>query len=244
MSNLFRKYLGKLALMSAAVLWAGCSDAKEEKVDKPVAEKPQASQAEDFKDALKNINKNAKSKYLPSREMDTAGVTALYGCVNCGKSLIQVDSARLDNLVELVGCLYGTYGGGGIATKPKGDVIIPKDSDIEVIGVISITKPFILKVIRQRAAGLRHIFNKYRRKKQGFKQGTLVLKLKIGTLGIVSDVAVESTTTDYPEFDADIVKAVSRWKFPRTKYVGTVTFPLEFYERIPLPAYEIEYEME
>ena len=244
MSIFFRKYLGKLALMSAAMLWAGCSDAKEDKANEVITENPATSEAKNLRKALTDLNKEMNSRYLTFREMDTAGVTALYGCVNCGKSPIQVDSARLDNLVELVGCLYGTCGGGGIATKPKGDVIIPKDSDIEVIGVISITKPFILKVIRQRAAGLRHIFNKYRKKKQGFKQGTLVLKLKIGTLGIVSDVAVESTTTDYPEFDADIVKAVSRWKFPRTKYVGTVTFPLEFYERIPLPAYEIEYEME
>ena len=109
-------------------------------------------------------------------------------------------------------------------------MITPTEKDISIDGEISKTKPFILKVVLQRTPGLRHIYNKYLKKKPSFK-GTLVLKLKIGTLGIVSDVTVESTTTDYPEFDAEIVKAVSRWKLPRTKRIGTVTFPLVFYER-------------
>lgn len=232
MAKFLSRHLGKLALMTAAALWASCSDAKEETAEEHAPPKTQASQSEEIQSAIKDINKDANSKYLPSREMDTSGVTALYGCINCGKAPIQEDSAKLDSIVELVGCLYGTCGGGGIATKPKGDVKTPTKKDISIDGEISNTKPFILKVVLQRTPGLRHIYNKYLKKKPSFK-GTLVLKLKIGTLGIVSDVTVESTTTDYPEFDAEIVKAVSRWKFSRTKYTGTVTFPLVFYEREP-----------
>ena len=235
MAKFLSKHLGKLALMTAAALWASCSDAKDERAEEHATPKTQASQSEEIQNAIKNINKNANSKYLPSREMDTSGVTALYGCINCGKSPIQEDSAKLDSIVELVGCLYGTCGGGGIATKPKGDVITPTEKDISIDGEISNTKPFILKVVLQRTPGLRHIYNKYLRirerdKEPGFK-GTLVLKLKIGTLGIVSDVTVESTTTDYPEFDADIVKAVSCWRFPTSKAGGSVTVPFNFYEK-------------
>jgi len=223
-----------LALMTAAALWASCSDAKEEKVDEHATPKTQASQSKDIQNAIKTINKNANSKYLPSREMDTSGVTALYGCINCEKATIQEDSAKLDSIVELVGCLYGTCGGGGIATKAKGNVTTPTENDISVDVDSSNTKSLILKVVRQRTPGLRHIYNKYLKirendKKPSFK-GTIVLKLEIGDLGAVSNVLVKSTTTDYPEFDEQIAKAVSRWKFPQAKHVGSITIPLTFQE--------------
>lgn len=234
MAKFLSKHLGKLAMMTAAALWASCSDAKEEKVDEHATPKTQASQSKDIQNAIKNINKNANSKYLPSREMDTSGVTALYGCINCEKAPIQEDSAKLDSIVELVGCLYGTCGGGGIATKAKGNVTTPTENDISVDVDSSNTKSLILKVVRQRTPGLRHIYNKYLKirennKKPSFK-GTIVLKLEIGDLGAVSNVLVKSTTTDYPEFDEQIAKAVSRWKFPQAKHVGSITIPLTFQE--------------
>ena len=234
MAKFLSKHLGKLALMTAAALWASCSDAKEEKVDEHATPKTQASQSKDIQNAIKNINKNANSKYLPSREMDTSGVTALYGCINCEKAPIQEDSAKLDSIVELVGCLYGTCGGGGIATKAKGNVTTPTENDISVDVDSSNTKSLILKVVRQRTPGLRHIYNKYLKirendKKPSFK-GTIVLKLEIGDLGAVSNVLVKSTTTDYPEFDEQIAKAVSRWKFPQAKHVESITIPLTFQE--------------
>ncbi len=217
MFNFFGKHLGKLALMTAAALWASCSDAKEEKADKVVSENSSASQTDEFRSAIKEISKKANTKYLPSREMDTAGVTVLYGCINCGKGRI-IDTV-LDTSPK---CLYGTCGRGKIASQPKGDVMIPEDADVEITGEIFETKPLVMKVIRDRIPGLRHIFNKYRKKKQGFKQGKL---------GIVSDVTVESTDTDYPEFDDAIIKAVNHWKFLRYKHIETVTIPFVFYER-------------
>jgi len=234
MAKFLSKHLGKLAMMTAAALWASCSDAKEEKVDEHATPKTQASQSKDIQNAIKNINKNANSKYLPSREMDTSGVTALYGCINCEKAPIQEDSAKLDSIVELVGCLYGTCGGGGIATKAKGNVTTPTENDISVDVDSSNTKSLILKVVRQRTPGLRHIYNKYLKirendKKPSFK-GTIVLKLEIGDLGAVSNVLVKSTTTDYPEFDEQIAKAVSRWKFPKNRTGGNVTVPFTFRE--------------
>ena len=225
MAKFLSKHLGKLALMTAAALWASCSDAKEEKVDEHATHKTQASQSKDIQNAIKNINKNANSKYLPSREMDTSGVTALYGCINCGKGRI-IDTV-LDTSPK---CLYGTCGSGKTARKPKGEINIPGVSDVEISDIIADDKPLFLKAIRERKPGLRHIFNKYRKNKPDFKQGTLILKLNIGTLGIVSDIIVESTTTDYPEFDEAIVKAVIRWKFPKSKTGGNVTIPFAFRE--------------
>ncbi|WP_290949040.1 TonB family protein [Fibrobacter sp.] len=60
-------------------------------------------------------------------------------------------------------------------------------------------------------------------------KGTIVLNLKIAASGAVENVDVKSSTTDYPEFDADIVKAVSSWMFPKSKAGGNVTIPFTFY---------------
>ena len=231
MAKFLSKHLGKLALMTAAALWASCSDAKDERAEEHATPKTQASQSEEIQNAIKNINKDANSKYLPSREMDTSGVTALYGCINCGKSPIQEDSAKQDSIAKLEDCLYGCMNivGSVVGTKARGNVITPTENNISVDVDSSNTKSLILKVVRQRTPGLRHIYYKYLKKKPSFK-GTLVLKLKIGTLGIVSDVTVESTTTDYPEFDEQIAKAVSRWKFPQAKHVGSITIQFTFQE--------------
>ena len=232
MAKFLSKHLGKLALMTAAALWASCSDAKDERAEEHATPKTQASQSEEIQNAIKNINKDANSKYLPSREMDTSGVTALYGCINCGKLPIQEDSAKQDSIAKLEGCLYGCMNivGSVVGTKARGNVITPTENNISVDVDSSNTKSFILKIVRQRTPGLRHIYYKYLKKKPSF-EGTLVLKLNIGTLGVVSEVTVVSTTTEYPEFDSEIAKAVSRWKFPQAKNTGTVTLPFTFYEK-------------
>ena len=66
--------------MTAAALLASCCDAKEEKVDKPVAdksvaEKSQAAQTDEFYRAIEEVLENANLKYRPPRKMDTMGIT-------------------------------------------------------------------------------------------------------------------------------------------------------------------------
>ena len=60
----------------------------------------QASQTEDFKDSLKDIGKNADSKYLPSRKMDTTGVAALYGCISRGNGRIACGKRPIDTTLD------------------------------------------------------------------------------------------------------------------------------------------------
>ena len=100
MAKFLSKHLGKVALMTAAALWASCNDAKEENADSLIAEKSQASQTEDFKDSLKDIGKNADSKYLPSRKMDTTGVVALYGCISRGNGRIACGKRPIDTTLD------------------------------------------------------------------------------------------------------------------------------------------------
>ena len=232
MAKFLSKHLGKVALMTAAALWASCSDAKEEKIDRPVVEKSQASQTEDFKDTLKDIGKKAKSKYLPSQEMDTTGVTALYGCANCGKKIIEIKT-----FASSAECLYGTCSGGDVEAKSNAVVTIPGEPDIEITGEISNAKPHVLKVVQARTPGLRHIYRKHLKKKTGFN-GTVILNLKINANGDVENVVTKSSTTSYQEFDAEIVKAVSRWKFSKSKTGGNMTIPFNFQEYGPTPSKE------
>lgn len=209
MAKFLSKHLGKLALMTAAALWASCSDAKEEKTNESTAEQAQASQSEEVKKNITSLNDGP----------------------------IQEDSAKLDSVLERGGCLYGCCNIVGIpckASKARGKIITPTENDISIENDSSDTKPFILNIVRQRTPGLRHIYLKYLKiresnNKPSFK-GTIVLKLEIGDLGAVSNVLVKSTTTDYPEFDEQIAKAVSRWKFPQAKHVGSITIPLTFQE--------------
>lgn len=235
MAKFLSKHLGKVALMTAAALWASCNDTKDEKADTLIAEKPQATQTEDFKDSLKDIRKNADSKYIPSRKMDTAGVAALYGCISHGNGRIVCGKRPIDTVLDTSAkCLYGTCGGVGFANKFKGEVTVPGESDVEIIGEIFNSKPLVLKAIHDRTPGLRHIFNKHLNIKPKFN-GTVILDLKIAANGAVENAIVKSSTTSYQEFDAEIVKAVSRWKFPKSKTGGKVTIPFTFQEYSPAP---------
>ena len=214
MAKFLSKYLGKLALMTAAALWASCSDVKEEKSDKPVVEKSEPAQTDEFHGAIEDILKNANLKYRPYhrpyRQMDTMGAIIRCEGIKCDESIINMLKDDVN--------------------KDKGKVTVSAESDIEVSGEISNTKPLVLKTIRNRIPGLRHVFNKYLKKNLVF-EGTIVLNLKIAAGGAVENVDVKSSTTDYPEFDADIVKAVSCWRFPTSKAGGSVTVPFNFYEK-------------
>ena len=87
-----------------------------------------------------------------------------------------------------------------------------------------------MKVVRQRTPGLRHIYNKFLKKKPGF-QGKVTLKFTIAPGGEVVSIAVVSSTTGYTEFDSEIKGAVGRWTFSKVKSGNTtVTIPFTFSE--------------
>ena len=122
-------------------------------------------------------------------------------------------------------------GGGGIATKAKGNIKTPSARDIDMgAGGGSRSAADIMKVIRQRTPGLRHIYNKFLKKKPGF-QGRVSLKFTIAPSGEIISISIASSTTGYSEFDASIKSAVENWTFSKVKAGNTtVTIPFTFSE--------------
>jgi len=87
-----------------------------------------------------------------------------------------------------------------------------------------------MKVVRQRTPGLRHIYNKFLKKKPGFL-GKVTLEFTIAPDGGITSIKKVSSTTGYGEFDDEIKSAVSRWKFGKIKSgKNTVTIPFTFVE--------------
>ena len=129
----------------------------------------------------------------------------------------------------LAGLLGG--GGGGIATKAMGSIKTPSERDIDMgAGGGSRSAADIMKVVRQRTPGLRHIYNKFLKKKPGF-QGKVTLKFTIAPGGEIISISIASSTTGYGEFDGEVKNAVSRWKFSKVKSGNTtVTIPFTFSE--------------
>ena len=122
-------------------------------------------------------------------------------------------------------------GGGGIATKAKGSIKTPSERDINIdAGGGSRSAADIMKVVRQRTPGLRHIYNKFLKKKPSF-QGKVILKFTIAPGGEIISISIASSTTGYNEFDEEVKTAVSRWKFSKVKSGNTtVTIPFPFSE--------------
>ena len=139
------------------------------------------------------------------------------------------ESGSEDEGVGLAGLFGG--GGGGIATKAKGNIKTPSARDIDMgAGGGSRSAADIMKVVRQRTPGLRHIYNKFAKKKPGF-QGKVALKFTIAPSGEVISISIASSTTGYGEFDAQIKSAVSNWTFSKVKAGNTtVTIPFTFSE--------------
>lgn len=128
----------------------------------------------------------------------------------------------------LAGLLGG--GGGGIATKANGSIKTPSERDIDMDTGGSRSATDIMKVIRQRNSGLRHIYNKFLKKKPGF-QGKVTLKFTIAPGGEIISISIASSTTGYGEFDGEVKNAVSRWKFSKVEAGNsTVTIPFTFSE--------------
>ena len=129
----------------------------------------------------------------------------------------------------LAGLLGG--GGGGIATKAKGSIKTPSMRDIDMgAGGGSRSAADIMKVVRQRTPGLRHIYNKCLKKKPGF-QGKVTLRFTIAPGGEIISISTVSSTTGFAEFDSEVKNAVSRWTFSKVKSGNTtVTIPFTFSE--------------
>ncbi|MCF0224041.1 MAG: TonB family protein, partial [Fibrobacter sp.] len=131
------------------------------------------------------------------------------------------------------GSISGLIGGasGALSTKAKGNLRTPSAKDIDMgsgSGNRSVTD--IMKVVKRRTPGLRHIYNKFLKKNPGFA-GKVTLKFTIAPGGEVIQNTIISSTTGYGEFDQEIRNAVSGWNFDKIKSGNTtVTIPFTFSE--------------
>lgn len=128
--------------------------------------------------------------------------------------------------------LGGLLGGsGGIATRAKGTIKTPSARDIDMgAGGGSRSAADIMKVVRQRTPGLRHIYNKFLKQKPGFA-GKVTLRFTIAPGGDIISISISSSTTGYSEFDESVKNTVKRWTFSKVKSGNTtVTIPFTFSE--------------
>lgn len=215
----FSKFLGKIALMTAATLWAACNDS-DKKAENPKSDK--------------------KSIVYPIK-LKKVEVSKIYR----DSFPIKAERPKLDGLLQTV-ALYGVPSDVVCESCPRGFVprcrIKPLSGKNIVIKGLDIDVQSFLKVYRQRVPGLRFVCNKYIRNRSDSAnefEGKIVLTLKIASSGEVEAVEITSTTIDenspFSAMNEEIKESVSRWVFPKTQAGGTITFPINLYEMIPFP---------
>ncbi|MBO7106108.1 MAG: AgmX/PglI C-terminal domain-containing protein [Fibrobacter sp.] len=195
MAKLFSRCLGKIVLMTAAALWAGCSDS-EKADDTTKQDKPKFVHPWDF------------SEYVEQKHAEKN----VHGNIND----------------DLWGCLYGC--GSGVATKSRGNAKF-SFVNVESADKQALDQERYLKVAQQRTPGLRHVYNKFLKKKADSFAGEITVKLIITEDGSVKKIQIVSSTTGYTEFDEEIKTLLSRWIFPKVESGEAIAvFSIKFYE--------------
>lgn len=131
-----------------------------------------------------------------------------------------------------------------IKRKTNGAVSAPTGDELKLADGVGHDKDSVLKVIRQRTPGLRHIYNKHLRKNRAKAclknsqdnfnpdfNGMVVFKLNINADGSVQKIEIQSSNTGNKDFDDEVKRALSRWKFPKMNSSEVVTFPITFFEK-------------
>ena len=168
-------------------------------------------------------------------EFDAFVSRAVEHCDEEYESKKELESVENEGYVEGgsdgIGYGLGSLLGGGIATRAKGTIRVASAHDIDIgpnDGHRSAAD--IMKVVRQRTPGLRHIYNKYLKKQPGFV-GKGTLRFTIAPGGDVITISIVSSSTGYSEFDNAVKNAVKHWTFSKVKSGNTtVTIPFTFSE--------------
>ncbi|WP_294961288.1 AgmX/PglI C-terminal domain-containing protein [uncultured Fibrobacter sp.] len=222
MAKLFSKCLGKIVLMTAAALWAGCSDSEKSdgaaKQDNPKLVHPwDTKKFFDEKPDGNLLEKREKRRLDSLRDtgrLIDSGVTALYGVYVADSMVFANESAKAP-------------------PNSRGLAEFPDREKIQVVEESPLDKESVFNVLASFTPGLRHIYSIRYLLKNPDKhfEGEITFKLTISADGSVKEIQIVSSTTGYKEFDEDIQKAVCRWKFPKVKSGETiVTFPITFHE--------------
>ena len=262
MAKNFSKYLGKIALMTAAVLWAGCSDS-EKKVNETV---PQTSVKAEPQQVQEQLKKETVESVQEAESSASDSVVATEQEQEQPKDSLFKKAARIAKVKSEIGMIRALYGvveedmGRAVAlygVRPPREIIMPDgpreihqpkpvarcyvkeliEQDVVVGEGGDIDVQTLLKVFRQRSPGIRHICNKniYNNVKNRAER-TKEFEGKIDlTLKIAPSGVVENVEikSSTVAFGEEIKKSVSRWRFPKTQNGGTFTFPVNLYEVFP-----------
>ncbi len=208
MARFFRKCLGKIVLMTAAALWAGCNDS--EKADDTT------KQDDSVLVQLQNVKKRVdeKPEVKDSSILNEASVT-LYGCNGCSFFLVKKSRDSLKR---------PSKNKGAVQPLVKNQITIAKGS--------ALGRDSVFAGLEKRTQALRHIYNKYlKQNPEHFFEGTMILKIKLLADGSVKECQIVLSTTNNKEFEKDVRIAVSHWTFPKVESGETVaTFPITFQE--------------
>ncbi|MBP5440718.1 MAG: energy transducer TonB [Fibrobacter sp.] len=132
-----------------------------------------------------------------------------------------------------------------IKRKTNGAVSAPTATgdELKLADGVGHDKDSVLKVLCQRTPGLRHIYNKHLRKNRAKAclknsqdnfnpdfNGMVVFKLNLNADGSVQKIEIQSSNTGNKDFDDEVKRALSRWKFLKMNSSEVVTFPLVFFE--------------
>ena len=262
MVKFFSKFLGKIALMTAATLWAACNDS-----DK----KSDVSQSQILGNAAQSANSSLSADTLVSEnEFAESSASDSVAVIEPAKDSLLKKVARVAKMKPEIGMIRALYGvieedmGRAVAlygVRPPREIISPDDphevsrpsrsvprclvkelTDKDVVAgkENDIDVKYFLKVFRQRSPGIRHICNKnlyknvkYRAKRTKEFEGKTVFEMKISPSGNVENVEIKSTNDQFSE---EIRKSIARWAFPKTQRGGTFTFSVNLYEVIPSAA--------
>ena len=239
MAKNFSKFLGKIALMTAAALWAGCSDS-EKKTDIV-----QSAKSSPSVDTLSSENELVESSASDSvAVIEPTKDSLLKKVVRVAKMKPEIGMIRAlygvieENMGEAI-ALYGVRPPREIITPDvprchvkeltEEEVVAGKDNDIDV--------EYFLKVFRQRSPSIRQICNKNlytnvknRAKRINAFKTEIVFEMKVSPSGNVENVEIKSSDNRFSE---EIRGSIAHWKFSKTQRGGTFTFPVNLYEVIP-----------
>jgi hypothetical protein len=132
-----------------------------------------------------------------------------------------------------------------LKTKMNSAVSAPTSDELKISNGVIYDKASILRVIRQRIPGLRHIYNKHLNRNRAKAcqknnqddvdpdfSGTIVFQLNIDVNGFVQKIDIQSSNTGNKNFDDEIKRALCRWYFPKLKSIEVVTFPITFFKNV------------
>lgn len=222
MAKNFSKFLGKIALMTAAALWSACNDSDKK--------------AEDPKSDTKSIVNPIKLKKVE--------VSKIYRDSIPVKTLKPDLGGFMQNqTVALYGVLPDVVRKGDDGKPVPRCRIKPLSAKNVVVEGRDIDVQTFLKVYRQRVHGLRFICDKNVKRRSDLAsefEGRIVLTLKIASSGEVENVQIKSTTiaenSPFSAINEDVKESVSHWVFPKSKNGATFSFPISFYMMLPQPS--------